>query len=79
MWVSDLGNTGFSDDSGTVFSYYRMCSHTMERVLILWSVFSYYRMCSLVTLAFLMTPVRKKKGRKKRKKKGGIKRVDVFL
>jgi len=36
-------------------------------------------MCSLVTLAFLMTPVRKKKGRKKRKKKGGIKRVDVFL
>ena len=30
-----------------VFSYYRTCSLTTERVLLLQNVFSYYRMCSL--------------------------------
>ena len=33
-----------------VFSYYRMCSLTIECVLLLYNVFSYYTMCSLTML-----------------------------
>ena len=38
----------------SVFSYYRMCSLTIECVLFLWNVLSYYRMCSLTIECVLL-------------------------